>query len=216
MKTLIIKGEIRSNTGKVSSKELRNVGRVPCVVYGGNELIHFSVYSADLKALIYTPNTYLAQLQLDGKVLAAHIKDVQYHPVSDEILHVDFQEVISGKDITLNIPVKVKGNAAGVRAGGRLVQPIKRLRLRGDAGKMPDFVEIDIEKLEIGQGIRVRDIQVSDVEILDSPANTIVAVEVTRAVIQTEETPAVAAAPAAAAATPAKTEPAKETPPKKK
>ncbi len=198
MKTLVIKGDIRSNTGKVSSKELRNEGKVPCVVYGGTDHIHFAVYSADLKALIYTPNTYLVQLNLGANNLTAHMKDVQFHPVSDEILHVDFQEIVAGKDVTLNIPVKIKGNAAGVRAGGRLAQRIKRLRLFGDASKMPDFVEVDVEKLEIGQGIRVRDLSVPDVKILDAAANTVIAVEVTRASLQAEAT------------TPAKSEPAKD------
>jgi large subunit ribosomal protein L25 len=198
MKTLVIKGDIRSNTGKVSSKELRNEGKVPCVVYGGTDHIHFSVYSADLKALIYTPNTYLVQLNLGSNPLTVHLKDVQFHPVSDEILHVDFQEIIAGKEVTLNIPVKVKGNAAGVRAGGRLAQRIKRLRLHGLAENMPDFVEVDIEKLEIGQGVRVRDIKIPNINILDAAANTVVAVEVTRASLQAEAT------------TPAKSEPAKE------
>jgi large subunit ribosomal protein L25 len=215
MKTLVIKGDIRSNTGKVSSKELRNEGKVPCVVYGGTDHIHFAVYSADLKALIYTPNTYLVSLEVSGKTITSHLKDVQFHPVSDEILHVDFQEIVAGKPVTLNIPVKIKGNAAGVRAGGRLAHRIKRLRLHGEAKDMPDFIEVDVEKLEIGQGIRVRDISVPNIEILDAAANTIIAVEVTRASQQAEAT-------APAAATPAKTaEPAKDAapaaaPPKKK
>ena len=196
MKTLVIKGDIRSNTGKVGSKELRNEGKVPCVVYGGTDHIHFAVYSADLKALIYTPNTYLVQLNLGANQLTAHLKDVQFHPVSDEILHIDFMEIVAGKEVTLNIPVKVKGNAAGVRAGGRLAQRIKRLRLHGIAENMPDFVEVDVEKLEIGQGIRVRDIDVPNVKILDAAANTVIAVEVTRASLQAEAT--------------TKTEPAKE------
>ncbi len=188
MKTLVIKGEIRSNTGKVGSKELRNNGQVPCVVYGGNDHIHFSVYAADLRALIYTPNTYLVQLELGDKKLQACLKDTQFHPVSDAILHVDFQEITPGKPVTLNIPVKVHGNAAGVRAGGRLAQRIKALRLNGLAENMPDFVAVDVEKLEIGQGVRVRDVQVPNVTILDTPANTIVAVEVTRASMQAEAT----------------------------
>lgn len=211
MKTLVIKGDIRSNTGKVSSKVLRSEGKVPCVVYGGTDHIHFGVYSADLKALIYTPNTYLVQLQLGAKVMTAHLQDVQFHPVSDEILHIDFQEIVAGKDVTLNIPVKVKGNAAGVRAGGRLAQRIKRLRLRGEAKNMPDFVELDVEKLEIGQGIRVRDISVPNVEILDAAANTIVAVEVTRASLQAEAT-----TPGAVKTEPAKDAAAAAAPPKKK
>ncbi len=201
MKTLVIKGDIRSNTGKVSSKELRNEGKVPCVVYGGTEHIHFSVYSADLKALIYTPNTYLVQLELEGKKISSHLQDVQFHPVSDEILHVDFQEIVAGKPVTLNIPVKLKGNSAGVRAGGRLAHRIKRLRLFGSAENMPDFVEVNVEKLEIGQGIRVRDLSVPNIEILDAAANTVVAVEVTRASIQAEATaPAKDGAKAAPAA----------------
>lgn len=191
MKTLVIKGDIRSNTGKVSSKELRNEGKVPCVVYGGTEHIHFSVYSSDLKALIYTPNTYLVQLELGSTKISSHLQDVQFHPVSDEILHVDFQEIVAGKPVTLNIPVKLKGNSAGVRAGGRLAHRIKRLRLFGNAENMPDFVEVNVEKLEIGQGVRVRDLSVPNIEILDAAANTVVAVEVTRASIQAE-----AAAPA--------------------
>lgn len=205
MKTLVIKGDIRSNTGKVSSKELRNEGKVPCVVYGGTEHIHFSVYSADLKALIYTPNTYLVQLELGSKKISSHLQDVQFHPVSDEILHVDFQEIVAGKPVTLNIPVKLKGNSAGVRAGGRLAHRIKRLRLFGNAESMPDFVEVNVEKLEIGQGIRVRDLSVPNIEILDAAANTVVAVEVTRASIQAEAAaPAKDGAKAAAPAAPKK------------
>jgi large subunit ribosomal protein L25 len=203
MKTLILNGEIRSNTGKVSSKELRSSGQVPCVVYGGTDHIHFSLYAADLRALIYTPNTYLVQLNLGSKVIRACLKDKQFHPVSDAMLHIDFQEIVDGKPVTLNIPVRTHGNAAGVRAGGRISQRIKSLRVHGMADKMPDVIDLDVEKLEIGQGIRVRDIKIDDMVILDAPANTVVAVEVTRASMQAEATPKAeapkAAAPAAAA-----------------
>jgi large subunit ribosomal protein L25 len=183
----------------VSSKELRSSGQVPCVVYGGTDHIHFSLYAADLRALIYTPNTYLVQLNLGSKVITACLKDKQFHPVSDAILHVDFQEIVDGKPITLNIPVRTHGNAAGVRAGGRISQRIKSLRLHGMADKMPDIINVDVEKLEIGQGIRVRDIKIDDITILDAPANTVVAVEVTRASQQAEATAPKAEAPKAAA-----------------
>jgi large subunit ribosomal protein L25 len=154
--------------------------------------------------LIYTPNTYLVQLNLGSKVLKAHLKDKQFHPVSDAILHVDFQEVVDGKPITLSIPVKTVGNAAGVRAGGRISQRIKALRLHGMAEKMPDIINVDVEKLEIGQGIGVKDIKVEGIEILDAPANTVVAVETTRASLTEAAAPKAEApkesAPAAAAA----------------
>src|SRR5689334_22359441 len=155
MKTILLKGELRNGLGTSSSKALRNEGKVPCVMYGSGENLNFAIYQADFKNLIYTPNVYKVQLDIEGKTYQAILQDVQYHPVSEAILHVDFMEVNEGKAVVMDIPIRVVGNSPGVRAGGKLVKKINKLRVRGPIGILPDYIDVNIDTMEIGQSVKV-------------------------------------------------------------
>lgn len=181
MKTLAMFGYLRDGVGKSSTKSLRNEGKVPCVLYGGNENVNFSMYSEDFKNLVYTPNTYKVQLDIDGKIYKAILKDIQYHPVNDSILHADFLAISEDKPVEMRVPVKFVGNSVGVRAGGKLVVKSQKLRIKTIPSKLPDFIEINIDNLEIGKSIKVADLAIADYVILDSPNNPIVTVKTTRA-----------------------------------
>jgi large subunit ribosomal protein L25 len=183
MKSIAMFGNRRDNTGKVSSKTLRTEGKVPCVLYGGENHVHFSMYEPDFKLLVYTPNTYKVKLDIDGTVYIAMLKDIQFHPVNESILHVDFQEIKDDKTVDIGIPVKVVGNSVGVRAGGKLIVKAKKLRVRALPSVLPDFIEINIELLEIGKSIKVAELAaIEGIVFLDSPNNPIVSIKTTRAV----------------------------------
>jgi large subunit ribosomal protein L25 len=204
MKSVSISGSPRANVGTKDAKELRRNGLVPCVIYGGKEQIHFAAPEAAFKPLIYSPDAHTVTLDVGGRQLNAVLQEAQFHKISDKLLHVDFLEIIPGKPITMSIPVKVEGNSAGVRAGGKLVKKLRFLKVKGLADQMPDFITLDISALEIGQSIYVRDVSVEGLTLLDSPNLTIVSVKTTRNVV-TDAAPADAkAAPAKAAAAPAK------------
>lgn len=182
MKTLAMFGYLRDEVGKSSTKLLRNEGKVPCVLYGGkNENINFSMYSADFKNLVYTPNAYKVQLEIDGKIHKAVLKDIQFHPVNDTILHVDFLAISEDRPVEMKIPVKFVGNSVGVRSGGKLIAKAQKLRVLALPSKLPDVIEIKIDDLDIGQSIKVAQISSQEYTILDSPNNPIVTVKTTRA-----------------------------------
>jgi large subunit ribosomal protein L25 len=184
MKSIAMFGYLRDGVGKASSKTLRNEGKVPCVLYGGSEHIHFSMYAQDFKQLVYTPNTYKVKLDLDGKIYRAILKDLQFHPVNDTILHADFQEIDETKEVELSIPIKLVGNSVGVRAGGKLVVKSQKLRVRSLPANLPDVIEINIDALDIGKAIKVAEVQVQNMTLLDSPNNPIVTVKTTRAAME--------------------------------
>jgi len=187
MKTIALKGELRTDLGKSATKLVRAKGMTPCVLYGSGENTHFSVYEADFKKLVYTPNTYLVRLDTDGKQVIAKLQDLQFHPVSESILHADFFALDLSQPITLELPIKVVGNSPGVRAGGKLRIKIKKLKVIGLVQDMPDFIEVSIDKLEIGKSVRVRDLKVDKIELLDTPENSVVSVVVTRVVLPEDE-----------------------------
>jgi large subunit ribosomal protein L25 len=185
MKTIFLKGESRAEVGTRTAKALRAEGKVPCNMYGladGN--LNFAVYQADFKNLVYTPNVYKVKIELDGKNYDAILQDIQFHPVSDMIIHCDFVAVDENKPVVMDIPVRVVGNSPGVRAGGKLVKKLNRLRVRGLIKNLPDFIDVSIDTLEIGQSAKVAHVQVSGFDLLDSPANAIVSVKTTRALMQ--------------------------------
>lgn len=193
MKSVAMFGYLRDGVGKASTKTLRNEGKVPCVMYGPNEHIHFSMYSADFKPLVYTPNAYKVKLDIDGKIYRAILKDIQFHPVNDSILHADFLEIKDDKEIEMMIPVKLTGNSVGVRQGGKLIVKYKKLRVSCLPPNLPDFIEISIDTLEIGKSVKVSEVATNNFKLLDAPNNPVVSVKVTRASV--EEAKA-AAAPA--------------------
>jgi large subunit ribosomal protein L25 len=184
MKSVAMFGYLRDGVGKSSTKALRNEGKVPCVLYGGSEHIHFSMYAQDFKSLVYTPNTYKVKLEIEGKIYRTILKDIQFHPVNDTIVHADFLEINDSKPVSLQIPVKVEGNSVGVRAGGKLIVKSKKLLVKGLASLMPDSITVNIDDLEIGKSIKVGDLSVPEgLTILDSPNNPVVSVKTTRAAV---------------------------------
>jgi large subunit ribosomal protein L25 len=205
MKSVAIFGNVRENLGKADSRELREQGKVPCVLYGGKENVHFSVFASDFKELVYTPNTYLIKLDIDGTVYKASLQDMQFHPVNETIVHADFLQVIDDKPIIINIPVKLSGTSPGVRQGGKLMQRMKKLRIKALPANLPDSIEVNIDSLEMGKSVRVSEVSVQGFQILDALTNPIVSVVSTRAAKEVEGAAAPAATPAAAApAAPAK------------
>jgi large subunit ribosomal protein L25 len=185
MKSVALFGYSRTEVGKVSTKALRAEGKVPCVMYGGGNHIHFTVYEPDFKLLVYTPNTYKVKLDIDGKTYKCILKDISFHPVNDSILHADFLEIEDSKPVEIGVPVKLVGNSVGVRAGGKLVVKSKKLRVKALPMLLPDFIEINIDNLEIGKSIKVGDLaRIENLTLLDSPNNPVVSVITTRAVME--------------------------------
>lgn len=193
MKHLEIPAQRREDFGKKASKAVRSTSSVPCVVYGGGDTVHFSVEKTDLKQLIYTPQSYIAVFNIDGKKETAVMREVQYHPVTDEPMHIDFYRVIKGKPITIDLPVHLFGNSEGVKLGGKLQLAKRKLRVSALEEHLPDSIDVDVTSLELGKSIFVSDLAIDNL-IIHTPATTaICAVRMTRA--------ARGAAAAAAAAT---------------
>jgi large subunit ribosomal protein L25 len=187
MKTFELKGEIRKDIGKVASKKLRKIGKIPCVIYGGKENIHFSVELPNLKKLIYTPHVYLVDLEIGKKKYNAIIKDMQFHAVSDEISHLDFLEIHDDKPVEISVPVELTGVSPGVKAGGKLHLVNRKLRVKGLSKDFPDNLVLDISDLELGKSIKVADLSYENFTILN-PKNTVIAsVKLTRASKAEEE-----------------------------
>ena len=181
MKVIALKGDVRDGLGKSATKKVRKEGKVPCVIYGKNENVNFSVYQADFKHLVYTPNTYLVQVSVGGNAKLAKVQELQFHPVSEDIIHADFYEVDDKSPLSISVPVKIVGNSPGVMAGGKLQLKIKKLSVAGLIADLPEFIEVNIDELEIGKSVKVKDIQVENLQLLDSENNSIVSCVVTRA-----------------------------------
>lgn len=180
MKTIEIKGTQRADISKQEVKVLRDNGKVPCVLYGGEDQIHFSVLAFDFRDLIYTPQVHMVDLDVDGKKYLATLQDIQFHPITDAIRHVDFLLVIKDKPVTMSIPVKFTGASEGVKMGGKLVMKMRRVKVKASPDVMPDFIPVDISTMKIGGNIRVRDLNAANVTFLDSPNNVVVSVRMTR------------------------------------
>ncbi|MEN9332604.1 MAG: hypothetical protein RLZZ94_1694 [Bacteroidota bacterium] len=180
MKTIEINGAKRANISKQEVKNLRGSEMVPCVLYGGEEQVHFSTDLSSFKGLVYTPDVHMVKLSVDGKEYQCVIQDVQYHPVTDIIIHADFLQVFDNKPVTMSIPVKLTGASEGVKMGGKLVTKYRRLKVKALPANLPDYISVDISPMKIGDSIRVRDLNLSEVTLLESPANVIVSVNMTR------------------------------------
>lgn len=181
MKVIALKGEERTGLGKSATKKVRNEGKVPCVIYGKGDNTHFTVFQADFQNLVYTPNTYLVQVSVGDKTKLAKVQEIQYHPVSEDIIHADFYEVDDKTPVSIPVPVKIVGTAPGVLAGGKLQLKIKKLSVSGLITDLPEFIEVNIDELEIGKSVKVGDISVNKLNLLDSDNNSIVSCIVTRA-----------------------------------
>ena len=174
MKSITIKGSERESVGKKATKALRNAGKVPCVVYGGDKPLHFSADELAFRDLVYTPDAHTVAIELEGnKTVKAVLQDIQFHPVTDAIIHIDFYQLFDDKMVTMNIPVRLQGNSPGVRNGGRLLFRKRKLAIKALPDKLPDFFDIDISKLKIGQNISVATLLNDDFTILH-PENTVV------------------------------------------
>lgn len=180
MKTVSMSGSLRENVGKKDAKMNRKLGKVPCVLYGGKEQIHFIADEKDFVKIIFTPEVFIIKLSINTKEYNAVLQDVQYHPVTDKILHVDFLEILSGKPVIIGLPVVIQGNAKGVLSGGKLVKKIRKLKVKALVEHLPDNIVLDITNLDIGDSIKVKDISGENLEFLDIPNAEIVGVKVTR------------------------------------
>lgn len=180
MKTIEIKGKLRTETGKKSTKKLRKESNVPCVLYGGDTNVHFYGFENDFRHLVYTPNTYIVNLDIDGKKSQAIMREIQFHPVSDRIIHIDFIKLEENKKTKVHIPVKTIGFAKGVKMGGVLHLLKRKLKVEGIPADLPDTLDINIEALSIGKTIKVRDLSFPKLTVLEPAAALVCAVKVTR------------------------------------
>lgn len=187
MKSIAISGSPRENVGKRDAKELRYQGLVPAVLYGGATQTHFAVSAADLRAVIYTPVVHFIDIEVAGKKTQAIIKDAQFHPLTEQLLHVDFLELDQNKPVTIEIPVKLTGTSPGVKVGGKLVQKLRKLRVKALPKDHLDNIEVSIEELEVGKSVRVSDIKVENLTITNAQEDTIVSVTTSRALRQAEQ-----------------------------
>ena len=173
MKTAQLSGSLRANVGKKDAAALRNAGQVPCVLYGTGEQVSFSVKAIDIEKIVFSPDVYLIELDIDGKKVNAIIRELQQHPVKDTIQHVDFLQVTEDKPVRLGLPVRLVGSSRGVMAGGKLLQVFRKLNVVGLAKDFPEVIEVNISPLRMGQSVRVKQIEIPGVTILD-PANAVV------------------------------------------
>jgi len=188
MKSLTIKGSKRESVGKAATKALRNAGRVPCVLYGGGEPLHFSADERAFKNLVYTPETHTVVIELeDGSKHEAIMQDIQFHPVSDKILHVDFYRLFQDKEITVLVPVKTEGVAPGIIKGGALSLTMKKLKVRALPANLPDAVVVDVNKLDIGDKVYVSELRNDQYKLMHPDNVVVVQVKMSRAAMKTTE-----------------------------
>ena len=188
MKTIEIKGSVRTDIGKKATRELRKNNGVPCVLYGVKKdenglpvATHFTVTVEGLRKLVYTPNIYLVNLDIDGTVVTAIMKDIQFHPVSDAILHVDFLQVEENKPVAMEVPVQLEGLAEGVRAGGKLALQIRKLKVKALYSAIPERLVIDVTPLGLGKTIKVGELNYEGLELMNAKDAVVCAVKLTRA-----------------------------------
>ncbi len=209
MKSVKIEGKKRSDLGKKATRQIRSEGKVPAVIYGGKETIHFSAPVMDFRTLVYTPDFQLAEITVDGKSYKTIMKDLQFDVVTDELNHIDFLELVEDRKVNATLPIRFHGQAQGVKDGGRLELKIKSLNVRTYPKYLTENIAVDVTNLQLHGNIRVEDVVAENMEILNSPRIPIASVVTTRALKQ-EEAAASAAAPAAGGAAPAAAKPAEK------
>ncbi len=200
MKSIDIKGTLRTETGKKATKQIRKDGSVPCNLYGEKrgenglpEALSFSVTAAGLRNLVYTPEIYSVNLDIDGKQYTAVMRELQFHPVTDQLLHVDFYEVTPKKPIVMEVPIKLNGLAEGVRAGGKLAANVRKLKVRAPYTQIPERLDIDVTSLGLGKTIKAGELKFEGLELVTSPSVVVCQVKMTRSAMsaaskaQTEE-----------------------------
>lgn len=187
MQKIEIIGYKRANLGKNESKKLREDGNVPCVVYGGKEQIHFHAPMILFRDLVYTPGANFVKLNIEGEEKDVILQDIQFHPVSEVILHADFLELNDNKKVKMEIPVKIFGDSPGVQQGGKILMRIRKLSVMAYPKNMPEFIEVDISGLDLGKSIKVEDLLNDEFDILNSPVVSVVSVNIPRVKIEIEE-----------------------------
>jgi large subunit ribosomal protein L25 len=187
MNSIAISGSPRENVGKRDAKELRYAGKVPAVLYGGKEQVHFAIDAPALRDLVYTPEVNFAELEIAGKKYNAVMQDIQFHPLTEKIQHIDFLQLFDDKAVTLEVPVKLTGTSPGVKEGGKLVQKLRKLKVNALPKDLPQFVEVSIESLTVGKSIRVRDLTTDKYAITNVMEDTVVSVIMSRALKQAEQ-----------------------------
>jgi len=187
MKSVSMSGLPRVNVGKKDAKAQRKQGFIPCVMYGGEKQLQFIVPEQQFKDVIYTPEVKYVELELEGNNHITVIQDTQWHPITDKLLHVDFLEVDEKRQVTMGIPVQVVGTSPGVLRGGKLVKKYRKLKVKGLLQNLPEKIEIDITPLDINDAIKVSDIQLDNIIIVENPGTIIVSVASTRNVEQTQQ-----------------------------
>lgn len=188
MKSITINGSKRESVGKKATKALRNAGEVPCVLYGGDKPVHFSAAELAFSKLVYTPNAHTVVIALDnGDSMDAVLQDIQFHPVTDRILHVDFYQLFQDKEIAMDIPVRLVGNSKGVKNGGVLRRNNRKLRVKALPTNLPDFIEIDITPMKIGSKFYVGDLDQEKYRFLHTDNTVVCQIKTARTAIADEE-----------------------------
>ena len=187
MKTVSLSGSIRESVGKKDAKKNRREGKIPCVLYGGEKQIPFVLTKLDFDKLIFTADVYLLQLTIEGAEHRAILQDVQFHPVTDKVLHADFLEVKEDKPITIGLPVRFSGNVPGVMAGGRLIKKMRKVLVKSLSANIPDFIEVDMSDMNIGDTVQIKDLKINDVEFLDHEYAVVVMVKMARGADEEDE-----------------------------
>jgi len=181
MKTFELKGAVRTDLGKKATKAERVVDKVPCVLYGGVENTHFTTTVSDIRKMIYSPEVFVVNLDIDGKKTKAIMKALQFHPVSDKVLHIDFLEITEDKPVVVELPVKLEGLAEGVKAGGKLALEMRKLKVKGLYTQIPENIVIDVTELGLGKSIQVAKVSAANLEILNAKNAVVAQVKLTRA-----------------------------------
>jgi large subunit ribosomal protein L25 len=181
MKKLEIVGYRRANLGRKQAQDLRAEGNVPSVLYGGSEQVHFYAPAMLFRTLLTTPDIYEVSLNIEGDVYKAILQDKQFDPVNDMIIHADFLEIVAGKEIKVDVPIKLTGTSAGVIKGGKLNQKLRKLRVQGEAENIPDYIEVDVTNLDLGKSVKVSSIKSEGFIILSQLSNPVASVDIPRA-----------------------------------
>lgn len=183
MKEVSLSGSVRSNVGKKDAKAVRVNGDIPCVIYGTGKQIHFSVKHIEMEKLVYTPDVNIISLEIDGTNYRSIIQDIQFHPVTDKIVHIDFIELQENKRVKVSIPLNLFGRSTGVLSGGKLQQIFKRVKVFALPNDIPASIEVDITKLKIGQSIRIKDINTAALNIINAPNAVVCSVKMARGAV---------------------------------
>lgn len=206
MKNVELIGTRREIKGTPGAKAVRRNKQVPCVLYGGKDTVHFSAEERALSKIVHSPLAHRVELNIDGDKRIAVLQDKQFQPVTDAVIHVDFMEALPGRDTRASLVVRLRGQSTGVRKGGKLGQTLRKVRVKGSIEAMPEAIELDITPLDLGESIRVRDLQLPGITVLEKPDAVVVSVKASKRAAETPAAAPAAAAPAAAK----KAEPAKK------